>query len=170
MIRTKDDVESCYHDVGRRDCDCPHVNVKVRRTVSDVKFADDPDIPEGLTLEWIEAHLSDEQLDGLFWHVIEFEREWLEGEAEEVFGAGVEVQYGGRSGGWACVTGLTDIADWDAVDLAKWRRFARIAEQTARGIPEQLVYSIACNEYPAAIAADQEAAGVHRDPVALVVV
>jgi hypothetical protein len=167
MIRTKDDVERCYHDVGRRAyCDCPHVNVKVRRFIANVDYSD-AEIPEGLTLHWIETHLSEEQINDCFWNVIESEREQLQYDAEQVFGAGVEVQYGGRSGGWACVTGLDDVADWDAVMLAKWRRFARYAEQAAHGIPEQLVYSIADNEYEQWQAAQTEAAGVHRDPVAL---
>jgi hypothetical protein len=170
MGYTKEDVDRCYHDIGRRsDCDCPHVNVKVRRGLEDVDFSGaDCDIPEGLTLEWIEANLSADYLSELFWHVCSNEWEMLEQDAAEVFGAGaVEIHAGGRSGGWACVTGLPDIADWDAVALAKWRRFERYAKQIAHGIPEQMVYAIAANEWEAAQAADMEEAGRDRDPVAL---
>jgi hypothetical protein len=167
-IRTKDDVARCYHDVCRRhDCDCPHVNVKVRGRLEDVRFPLD-DVPAGLTVEWIRANIGDEQLDSIFWRTCESEWEMLQQDAEEIFGAGVEVQAGGRSGGWACVTGLADIADWDAVMLAKWRKFARYARQLADGVFEQMVYSIQANEWEQAEAKAQEDAGVHRDPVELV--
>lgn len=159
---TREDVERCYHythgDVYR-----PHVNVKVRRGLEDVDFAGDGEIPDGLTLEWIREHLSDERVDAIFWRTCEDEWEQLQQDAEEVFGAGVEVHAGGRMSGWACVHGLDCIEEWDAVALAKWRRFERYAEQITRGIPEQMVYSIAANEWEAAEAHRVERAGLHRD-------
>ncbi len=144
-IRTKDDVDHCYHE-RRYDNDCPHVKVKVYRGLEDVRFPLD-EAPAELTLEWIRANLSDERLSQLFWDTCSFEWEMLQQDAEEIFGKGVKVNAGGRSGGWACVVGLEDIASWDAVMLAKWKRFARYAEAYARGIPEQMVYSIAANEW-----------------------
>ena len=165
MIRTKDDVARCYHESGRFDKDIPHVNVKVRRQLEDVKFAGDCEIPAGLTLEWIRANLTDEQLDAIFWMSCEREWEMLQQDAEEIFGSGVEVNAGGRSSGWACVTGLADIGEWDAVMLAKWRKFARYAGEYAQGIPEQMVYSIAANEWDAAREKAVEDAGLHRDPM-----
>ena len=165
-IQTKDDVARCYHEShqGHRDYDVPHVNVKVHRGLESLRFPLD-EAPAELTLEWIRANLSDDQLGELFWETCQNEWEMLQQDATEIFGAGVEVNAGGRSGGWACVTGLDDIADWDAVALAKWRKFARYADQLARGIPEQMVYSIAANEWEAAREKAQEDAGVHVDVV-----
>lgn len=162
-IRTKDDVARCYHE-RYRDVAVPHVNVKVHGRLEDLRFPLE-DAPAGLTLEWIRKSLSDEELDALFWRTCESEWEMLQQDAEEIFGAGVEVNAGGRTGGWACVTGLSDISEWDAVMLAKWRRFARYARQTADGVPEQMVYSLACNEWEWAEAKAQEDAGIHVDPI-----
>jgi hypothetical protein len=164
-IKTKDVVQRCYHDVCRRnDADCPHVKVKVYRGLEDVRFPLE-DAPAGLNLEWIRANVSEDAGNELFWRACESEWEMLQQDADEIFGAGVKVEAGGRSGGWACVTGLEDIESWDAVMLAKWRRFAKYAEAYAKGIPEQMVYSLACNEWEQAEANAQEEAGLHRDPV-----
>ena len=164
MIRTKDDVVRCYHE-KRMDVDVPHVNVKVRRGLEDVRFEGDCEIPDGLTVEWIRANISEDELNDLFWQTCQNEWEMLQQDAEEIFGDGVEVNAGGRSGGWACVTGLEDIESWDAVMLAKWKKFARYAGEYAKGIPEQMVYSIAANEWDAAREKAVEDAGLHRDPM-----
>ena len=56
-----------------------------------------------------------------FW---EDAQEWL---ADAVFGAGAcEIHQEGRLGGWLVVTGLPDVDTWDARQLAKWAKFARI--------------------------------------------
>jgi hypothetical protein len=164
MIRTKDDVARCYHE-KRMDVDVPHVNVKVRRGLEDVRFEGDCEIPDGLTVEWIRANISEDELNDLFWQTCQSEWEMLQQDAEEIFGDGVEVNAGGRSGGWACVTGLEDIESWDAVMLAKWKKFARYAGEYAKGIPEQMVYSIVANEWEAAQEKAAEDAGLHRDPM-----
>jgi hypothetical protein len=38
-------------------------------------------------------------------------------------GYDVTIEQGGRSGGWLEVSGLPDIAEWDAILLMRWRRF-----------------------------------------------
>lgn len=43
--------------------------------------------------------------------------------ADDVFGDGVTIYSAGRSAGWLIVEGLSEIEDWDAVNLAKWRSF-----------------------------------------------
>lgn len=43
--------------------------------------------------------------------------------ANDVFGDSVTIYSAGRSSGWLIVVGLSDIEDWNAVDLAKWRKF-----------------------------------------------
>jgi hypothetical protein len=161
---TRDDVERCYHDTCRRsDVHCPHANVKVYRTFQDVRFPLE-DAPEELTLEWIEQNVPEDD-DSLFWRTCEAEWEMLQQDADEIFGSGVEVHAGGRSGGWACVTGLPDIDEWDAVMLAKWRRFEKYARAYAHGIPEQMVYSLAANEWEWDQERQAEEAGLNRDPM-----
>lgn len=43
--------------------------------------------------------------------------------ANDVFGDSVTIYSAGRSAGWLVVVGLSEIEDWNAVDLAKWRKF-----------------------------------------------
>jgi hypothetical protein len=40
----------------------------------------------------------------------------------------VKVYSKGRSSGWLTVHGLPPVESWDAVDLARWRRFEREVE------------------------------------------
>jgi len=144
-IRTKDDVEQYS---GR-----PAVNVKVYKNVHDVKLPDTAEFNVHLTHEWIERHVSDEYMDGLFWLICEDEFEQVQQDAADIFGAGVTVERAGRSGGWAVVHGLEDVEDWDAVMLAKWRKFAKYARAIADDVPYQLIASIACNEFEAWVSA-----------------
>lgn len=160
---SKEDVS--FHSDGFGRERLPAANVKVRRSIHDVKFPVD-DAPDELTLEMIESKLSEDYLNELFWHVCSSEWEWLEDYAKEIFeGWSIEVEAQGRSGGWACVKGLPDIEEWDAVLLAKWRKFERAAKETADYIPEQMVISIGINEYETWEADAAEEAGLHRDPV-----
>lgn len=46
--------------------------------------------------------------------------------AKQCFGDGVEVYPAGRIGGWAVVEGLPDLKDWDAVQLGRWAKFAKM--------------------------------------------
>jgi hypothetical protein len=152
---TKDDVQFRYEH-GRS---YPAVNVKVYKRLEDgfaafVKAGDyDEEITDGLdpefTLEWIEEHLGDEQLDREFWHACEHGWEMLETDAHEVFGKSVRIEAQGRQGGWCVVTNLDDIEDWDAIDLAKWRKFERWARQQADDIPYQIVWSAYHNYFVA---------------------
>jgi len=65
------------------------------------------------------------------------EQAWeaLQTEAEAVFGPRVKVYQEGRSGGWAVVDGLPLFDSWDALDLARWRRFERYAREQADAVP-----------------------------------
>jgi hypothetical protein len=111
----------------------------------DVNISDDP----RFTLEWVREHLSDNHLDELFWETCRNEWEMIEQDAEEIFGSHVSVEQDGRSGGWAVVTGLGDIEEWDAVMIAKWRRFEKYTKAIAKDIPYQCLASIAMNEFEA---------------------
>ena len=150
---TKDDVQTHYGS------DRPAVNVKVYGSIRDLKvwdaFRRDEGPDDGFTLEWIEENVSDEQVESTFWHCCEFEFEYLEGWATGSDEGGdplfpddsVSLEIDGRSGGWIVVHGLPDIEEWDAVRLARWRKFERIARDIADGIPVQMLSSLYINEY-----------------------
>lgn len=161
---TKEDVDT--HADGFYGPSLPAVNVKVYEGLESVSFPlDDADAPE-LTLEWIEEHMSEEDLSWLFGHTCENEWEMIQQDAQTIFSDyTVTVEAQGRSGGWACVKGLPDIEEWDAVLLAKWRKFERFARQIAAGVPEQMAYSIALNEYACWEEEQTEESGLHRDPI-----
>ncbi len=148
MTYTKEDVQTHYGS------DRPAVNVKVRNWPfwKDVDFdylAREFDAP-GFSEEWIEQYLSEDTVESYFWSTCEFEWEMVEQDAQEIFDSyNVTVEADGRSGGWAVVLGLPGIEEWDAVLLAKWRKFEKYARQTADDIPTQMAGSIALNAYPA---------------------
>ena len=102
------------------------------------------EIPATLTLEWIEANVSEEQYDAIFWHVCQAEYEYFTEWAAEII-PGITFEQDGRSGGWA-VSNL-DPEDFDAVMLAKWRKVERIGREIAAGVPAQVILSVSINEY-----------------------
>lgn len=96
----------------------PAINVKCYDFPSVYKIADhygkDAESPEvEKVMEWLF-----ESFQQSFW-------EDAQNDAEEIFGSRVKVHSAGRSGGWLIVDGLKDFDDWDAIDLAKWRKFER---------------------------------------------
>lgn len=146
-IRTKEDVERSYHQ-GLHGL--PMVNVKVYGNVQTDgwhQFRNEEDADPEFNEEWLAEHITDEHLDRTFWHVCEFGWEMLQSDAEEIFGQKVTVEPAGRSGGWAVVRGLEDIEEWDAVALAKWRKFARWARAAADAIPGDMIQSVYINEF-----------------------
>jgi hypothetical protein len=144
---TKDDVQTHYGS------DRPAVNVKVYKRLEDgfrefIEAGDfDIEDADGFSLEWIEENLTEEQLDAMFWSACEHGWEMLQQDAEDVFGKYARVEADGRSSGWCVVTGLDDIEDWDAVALAKWRKFERWARAEADDIPYQIVWSAFHNQF-----------------------
>ena len=58
--------------------------------------------------------------------------------AQDIFGA-VRVYAAGRSSGWLIVRGLYDVESWDAVDLAKWRKFSRQVTQEVEYLCSDIV-------------------------------
>jgi hypothetical protein len=111
---------------------------------------ENPNANPHFTQKWIEQHVSEEQIDSLFWGTCEYRWEDLQQEAEEIWpDNSVKVYSEGRSGGWAAVAGLSDVEDWDAIDLARWRRFERYARATADYIPVEMIESVYINEFDA---------------------
>lgn len=78
--------------------------------------------------------------------------EQAQAEAAEVFGAGYGVTSEGRSGGWCVVTyngretfDADDVAGWDAVALARWRKFEQVAREIADDFAYQATWSYIVN-------------------------
>lgn len=101
----------------------------------------------GFTWDWIDANLTDDDVNFAFEFACMAGWEYLGDEAKAIFGDHVTVYSEGRSSGWAIVDGLKDFDDWNAVDLGKWRRFALIARAYADDIPRQMVEGIYMNEW-----------------------
>jgi hypothetical protein len=146
---TRDDVET----QGQH----PAVNVKVYGSFEDAwpEFVKDEGPDEGFTLEWIRENISDERLDAIFWDTcgneFEYLTMWATSDDDAIFPA---TKYGrvtmgqeGRSGGWAVVYGLPDIEEWDAVLLARWRKFERVAKDIAASVPLNMLSSLYINEW-----------------------
>ena len=151
---TRDDVQLHADGFGPRR---PAVNVKVYGSLRDAwaEFQRDEGPDEGFTLEWIEEHVSDDLLDSIFWHTCAAEFEYLAAYATDdedaIFPAErygrVTVEQEGRSGGWAVVDGLPDVEEWDAILLARWRKFERVAREIADSVPLQMLSSLYMNEW-----------------------
>lgn len=142
---SRDDVQTHYGS------DRPAVNVKVYDSLADGfrKFQKyEPEADSAFTLEWIEENVSDEQLDSLFWMVCADGVEQAVEDAREILGVHrQDVEQDGRSGGWLVVTGLPDLEEWDAVQLAKWRKFERYAKALAGDVMYQVVSGVYLNDY-----------------------
>lgn len=105
------------------------------------------EIPETLTADWIEANVSDDRLDAIFWHECAAEYEYFTDWASEIL-PGTTFEQDGRSGGWAVSNHSEyDVEGWDAVTLAKWGKIVRIGREIASGVSAQVVMSIYLNEY-----------------------
>ena len=137
-IRSREDVETHSDNYGM--VQRPAINVKVYHFPSVERVVDHFGCSEATAekaLEWaFESH------QGQFW-------ETAEDEAEYALGEGLKVYSEGRSGGWLVVHGLPDLDGWDAVMLAKWRRFAGLIAQEVEFYTswEQVEEMIAMNEW-----------------------
>jgi hypothetical protein len=151
---SRDDVEthSDGYSPGR-----PAVNVKVYGSLESAwaEFVKDEQPDEGFTLEWIRENVSEETLDAVFWQTCEHEFDYLTAYAttdeDAIFPAAqygrISVEREGRSGGWAVVDGLPEIEEWDAILLARWRKFERVAKGIAASVPLNMLGSIYLNEW-----------------------
>lgn len=136
----------------------PAVNVKVYGgTPSDEALRGIAEECGAVSAGFTREYLEELDADWLFEAACESGWEALQANAEEIFGAyplyrssyapRVEVRAEGRSGGWCVVHGLPALEDWDAVMLAKWRKFERWARQEADDIPYQMASLAALNIY-----------------------
>jgi hypothetical protein len=151
----------------------PAVNVKVYKTLHDAwsTFVREEKPDPRFTLDWIEEHVSETELDSAFWMTCEHESEYLRDWAtstdkdDSLFPDDrLRLWHEGRSSGWIVVSGLPEIEEWDAVRLARWRRFERIARNIADGIPHAMLNALYFNEFEA-WADEQDDAAVYNAEV-----
>ena len=144
-IRSKADV--VFHGTNGPYNPLPAVNVKCYNGLESIKLQELDGARPDFTQEWIERHLSDEQVSDYFYSAREHQWECLQDFADEIFPGKVKVYSEGRSGGWAVVEGLRDFERWDAIDLARWRKFASMAESLAADVPYQAADLICINAF-----------------------
>lgn len=126
------------------------INIKTpyRTIEASVRKANREDpLPDGMTAEWVEANISDDRYQTIWEMICESELEYFTDWAAEIM-PGVTFYQAGRSGGWAVSDyGPDEVNGWDAVMLAKWGKIERVAREIADNVPEQVLYSIAINEW-----------------------
>lgn len=137
----KSDVD-VYHD-GREAL--PSINVKVDDAWRWATHARAAAVDAGASVSeadafaaWCEEHDDDEDLYWLFGAACESGWESAEMDAEEVLGASVKVEARGRSGGHLVVRGLPDVAEWDAIAVSRWSRFARYCVANVANVPHEM--------------------------------
>lgn len=147
-IKCKADVQTSYHQGSH---DLPMVNVKIHGWgMRDVDYSELDIAAEDAAdfgWDWIESHLTEQQIDG--WWSLACEHGWEDAErdAEEIFGPNVNVYSEGRCGGWLVVSGLPDVESWDAIMLSKWKRFAKWVRAAADYVPSSAAELIYINVY-----------------------
>jgi hypothetical protein len=129
------------------------VNVKVRFPYEweplFVEAAKDADEEPDRVLRWYaELEEAGDIPEWAFESACEQGFEQAQTDAEDIFGKGVKVWTEGRSGGWLVVDfDEDDVAGWDAVALAKWRKFERLARDLADYVPNEMAMVLVLNTY-----------------------
>lgn len=181
----KDEVQISYHQDGHG---CPMLNVRVDYPICRDAWhalAAEVEACTGMAgfAAWFDALPDDgEAAQWAFDAACEQGAESAVESAGEIFGAAFghhadrerRVWQTGRSGGWLYVEGLPDVETWDAVQLGKWARFAKVCAETVAGIPYAALDLLAFNAYAAeceafaaaerlaeSVAADAMAGAVH---------
>lgn len=144
MTYSKRDVR--WHAVGM-GAQVPAVNVKVRAyPMMDDKYLD-RDLDPEFTIDWVREHLTDDDFEFWFWAACESSRDMLQDDAFEIFGPWAKIYSEGRSAGWIIVDKITDIDEWDAIELGKWRRFERSAHAYVGQVPNEMFQLIEINVF-----------------------
>ncbi len=127
----------------------PAVNVKVHKGMTEGlrEFRQyEPEASPRFTEEWIRENLNDDQIESWWQDACQLGFEQAEGIGQEIFD-NVKIYSEGRSSGWIVVHGLKDFESWNAVDLAKWAKFAKACRSLADDIPYQFVSNVYHNVF-----------------------
>lgn len=158
MTYSREDVTIDYHgnqyDENGWPRERPAVNVKChniygadwRKLAADV--ADEASDPAAFLAWWDSQLAADDDFGPPEWTfeaACENGWELLQTDAGELFGPTVKVYAEGRSSGWCVVDGLPPVSTWDAILLAKWRRFEKWAGQQVDDIPRSMVWHTMAN-------------------------
>lgn len=151
-IRSKSDVRTDWHDNGRNN-ECPVLNIKVHRWLSDLTDKEwqgiraDVGVTDDFNLAWIERHANPEKITWPWESACEDGWEQAGIDIQEIFGPDASVEGAGRSGGWLVAKGLPPVEEWNAIMLAKWRRFARYIDAMVEDNPYREAWLIGENIY-----------------------
>lgn len=67
---------------------------------------------------------------------------------DTIYEPAVKVWSAGRQGGWLVVDGLPGVESWDAIELARWARFAKSVEQIRdEAYPYAFLWNLGANVY-----------------------
>ena len=150
MIMRKADI--VFHRTGYYGPSTPAVNVKNYNATSDADIAAVAREFPGFSRADIDA-LSDKERSDWYSGACEAGWETLNERARAIWGDHARVYAEGRSDGWAVVSlhdrllTVDDVSGWNAIDVARWSRFAREAKAVADDIPYQYAWTIAANVY-----------------------
>lgn len=104
-------------------------------------------VPPSMTEEWVRENIGEDTLDSYFWWACEHEYEYFTEWADEIM-PGTTFDVDGRQGGWAVSNWTTDdVAEWDAVQVAKWGKIERVAREIARGVNGQVILRVYEDHY-----------------------
>lgn len=155
----KDDIE--FHANGFQHSRVA-VNIKVYKRLENQKlpldlggYSDDGGVTwhQGLTdpqftWEWIEEHVSEDEMNEWFATACSDGVEMLVEYAEELFPHDKFYQEG-RQGGWIVMDGAYEnvVEHWDAIQVSKWGKFAKYARAAADDIPYKVLDLIYINVF-----------------------
>ena len=128
------------------------INIKVpyaplNRTIREVVEKWGEGIPATMTEEWVRENIGEDTLDSYFWWACETEYEYFAEWADEIM-PGTTFDVDGRSGGWAVSNHSADeVAEWDAVQVAKWGKIERVAREIAAGVNGQVILRVYEDHY-----------------------
>lgn len=164
--RRKADVQIDYHDHASRH-ERPMLNVKVYGPNDDefAKFETDGHELSGERefWSWVKEHAAKCRHDSegcpfnvawdfaieSAWAYAKYDIEHDCRDGNYFPGYDVKVYQTGRSGGWLGVEGLPPVSDWDAIMLARWRRFAREMSCIVDDVPYQWLWHLYVNVWEA---------------------
>lgn len=154
----KADIET-YYDNSRQ---YPSINVKwhsyVPRIVHDWKETGHEFSGDAAFWEWVENTATDEQTQTAWDTAAQCGWEGAKQAASDVWGEQIQVFSAGRQGGHLIIDGLSDVDEWDAIQVSRWSRFARLVQSIMNDLDYQLIWHLYVNVYESAKSEAEELA------------